>query len=213
MPIVEVGSWQGFLTSKGTPPAMAARLNDEIKKILAMPDIAKKITELGGDVRTSATPDGIRHLAHQGDRRLGRGGEGGGHPGRRLVDDDLALPRSGEACGRSRRARSPMTLRLNVPDLAFAAFLVALGALAFALASELTRRHRGRDGSGLRAARARAAHHGLRRWCSACAPRSPAAQPFPAIAWRPLLLISASVALFAILLPVGGPRADEPRRS
>src|SRR5215204_370139 len=33
MPIVEVGSWQGFLTSKGTPPAMAARLNDEMKKI------------------------------------------------------------------------------------------------------------------------------------------------------------------------------------
>ena len=56
MPIVEVGSWQGFLTSKGTPPAMAARLNDEIKKILAMPDISKKITELGGDVRTSASP-------------------------------------------------------------------------------------------------------------------------------------------------------------
>jgi len=56
MPIVEVGSWQGFLTSKGTPPAMAARLNGEIKKILAMPDISKKITELGGDVRTSASP-------------------------------------------------------------------------------------------------------------------------------------------------------------
>lgn len=56
MPIVEVGSWQGFLASKGTPPAMAARLNDEIKKVLAQPDITKKITELGGDVRTSGTP-------------------------------------------------------------------------------------------------------------------------------------------------------------
>ena len=32
MPIVEVGSWQGFLASKGTPPAMAARLNAEIKQ-------------------------------------------------------------------------------------------------------------------------------------------------------------------------------------
>ena len=31
-----------------------------------------------------------------------------------------------------------MTLRLNVPDLAFAAFLVAFGALAFALAGELS---------------------------------------------------------------------------
>jgi tripartite-type tricarboxylate transporter receptor subunit TctC len=55
MPIVEVGSWQGFLASKGTPPAMAERLNSEIKKILATPEIAKKITDLGGDVRTSAT--------------------------------------------------------------------------------------------------------------------------------------------------------------
>ena len=56
MPIVETGSWQGFFTSKGTPPAMAAKLNAEIRKILAMPEISKKITELGGDVRTS-TPE------------------------------------------------------------------------------------------------------------------------------------------------------------
>ena len=56
MPIVEVGSWQGFLASKGTPPAVAARLNAEIKKILAMPDISKKITDLGGEVRTD-TPE------------------------------------------------------------------------------------------------------------------------------------------------------------
>jgi tripartite-type tricarboxylate transporter receptor subunit TctC len=56
MPIVETGSWQGFFASKGTPPAMAQRLNAEMKKILAMPDIAKKITELGGDIRTD-TPE------------------------------------------------------------------------------------------------------------------------------------------------------------
>jgi tripartite-type tricarboxylate transporter receptor subunit TctC len=56
MPIVEVGSWQGFLTSKGTTPAMAARLNDELKKVLATPEISQKIVELGGDVRTSANP-------------------------------------------------------------------------------------------------------------------------------------------------------------
>jgi tripartite-type tricarboxylate transporter receptor subunit TctC len=56
MPIVETGSWQGFLASKGTPAAMAARLNAEIKKILAMPDISGKIVELGGEVRTD-TPE------------------------------------------------------------------------------------------------------------------------------------------------------------
>ena len=56
MPIVETGSWQGFLTSKGTPPAMTARLNAELRKILAMPEIEKKMAELGGYVKTS-TPD------------------------------------------------------------------------------------------------------------------------------------------------------------
>jgi tripartite-type tricarboxylate transporter receptor subunit TctC len=56
MPIVDTGSWQGFLTSKGTPPAMATRLNAEIGKILVMPEIAGKITELGGEVKTG-TPE------------------------------------------------------------------------------------------------------------------------------------------------------------
>src|SRR4029077_20945705 len=56
MPIVETGSWQGFLTSKGTPPAMVARLNSELRKILATPEIVDKMSELGGNVKTS-TPD------------------------------------------------------------------------------------------------------------------------------------------------------------
>jgi tripartite-type tricarboxylate transporter receptor subunit TctC len=56
MPIVETGSWQGFLTSKGTPPAMTARLNTELRKILDSAEITKKLAELGGDVKTS-TPD------------------------------------------------------------------------------------------------------------------------------------------------------------
>ena len=56
MPLVDTGSWQGFLTSKGTPPAMVARLNAELRKILATPEIANKLTELGGNVKTS-TPE------------------------------------------------------------------------------------------------------------------------------------------------------------
>jgi tripartite-type tricarboxylate transporter receptor subunit TctC len=56
MPIVETGSWQGFLTSKGTPPAMVARLNTELRKILDSPEISKKLADLGGDVKTS-TPE------------------------------------------------------------------------------------------------------------------------------------------------------------
>jgi tripartite-type tricarboxylate transporter receptor subunit TctC len=57
MPIVETGSWQGFLTSKGTPPAMVAKLNSELRKILTMPEISAKITELGGDVRTGSADE------------------------------------------------------------------------------------------------------------------------------------------------------------
>ena len=54
MPIVETGSWQGFLASKGTPPAMATRLNAEIRKALQIPDVAKKIADLGGEIRTQS---------------------------------------------------------------------------------------------------------------------------------------------------------------
>ena len=50
MPIIETGSWQGFLTSKGTPAPMVARLNAELRKVLSMPEIASKIADLGGDV-------------------------------------------------------------------------------------------------------------------------------------------------------------------
>jgi tripartite-type tricarboxylate transporter receptor subunit TctC len=54
LPIVETGSWQGFLASKGTPPAMAARLNAEIRKVLAIPEVAKKIEDLGGEIRSQS---------------------------------------------------------------------------------------------------------------------------------------------------------------
>lgn len=58
MPIVDAGSWQGFFASKGTPPAMVARLNAEIRKILETPEISSKIVELGGEMKTG-TPDDL----------------------------------------------------------------------------------------------------------------------------------------------------------
>lgn len=93
-----------------------------------------------------------------------------------------------------------MTLRLNVPDLAFAAFLVAFGALAFSLASELSVGTAAAMGPGyvprglaiiimvygvLLGVRAAFSGH----------------EPFPEVAWRPVFFVGASVALFAILLP------------
>ena len=47
----DVGSWQGLLTTGGTPAALQTRLNTELNKILAMPDIAKRIQDLGGELK------------------------------------------------------------------------------------------------------------------------------------------------------------------
>ncbi len=93
-----------------------------------------------------------------------------------------------------------MTAKLNVPDLAFAVFLIALGALAFGLASELTVGTAASMGPGY-VPRGLAllimifgAVLGVRAAFSGD-------QPFPEIAWRPLVLISAAVLLFGLLLP------------
>jgi hypothetical protein len=96
-----------------------------------------------------------------------------------------------------------MTFRINTPDLAFAAFLVALGALAFALASPLSVGTAAAMGPGY-VPRGLAllimvygAVLGLRALFAG-------RQPFPSVELRPLLLIFAAVALFAVLLPVAG---------
>jgi tripartite-type tricarboxylate transporter receptor subunit TctC len=41
------GTFQGILAAKGTPPAIAERLNAEINTVLQMPDIRQKFEELG----------------------------------------------------------------------------------------------------------------------------------------------------------------------
>jgi tripartite-type tricarboxylate transporter receptor subunit TctC len=48
---VDSGSWQGLLTTAGAPPALIARLNEELGKILAMPDILKRLDDLGAQVK------------------------------------------------------------------------------------------------------------------------------------------------------------------
>lgn len=56
-PVYDTGSWQGFFTSKGTPAATVARLNTEIRKILATPEVSKKIVELGGELKDGTAED------------------------------------------------------------------------------------------------------------------------------------------------------------
>jgi len=57
IPIYENGSWQGIMTTKGTPQKTLDRLNAEIAKILARPEIAEKIKSLGGEVKTAPVAD------------------------------------------------------------------------------------------------------------------------------------------------------------
>jgi hypothetical protein len=96
-----------------------------------------------------------------------------------------------------------MPSRVHVPDLAFGLFLVALGALALVLASELPVGSAAVMGPGY-------VPRGLALlimiFGAAMAVRAAFAgrQAFPAVALRPLLLIGGAVALFAILLPLVG---------
>jgi hypothetical protein len=96
-----------------------------------------------------------------------------------------------------------MTLRLNVPDLVLGVFLVAIGALAFALARELTVGTAASMGPGYvpRGLAMIIMVYGLVLGVRAAFTGH---VPFPDIAWRPLILIAASVALFGVLLPTIG---------
>jgi len=59
LPLADAGTWQGLLTTGKTPPEVVARLNSELNKILAMPEIKAKIAEQGGSVRPGS-PDEVK---------------------------------------------------------------------------------------------------------------------------------------------------------
>ena len=49
LPGFEVGSWQGVFAPAGTPPDVVKRLNNEIVKILNLPEIREKLAALGAE--------------------------------------------------------------------------------------------------------------------------------------------------------------------
>ena len=59
LPQGDAGSFQGIMTTGGTPPAVVKRLSDELRKILAEPEMQQKIAEQGGEVR-AGTPEDMR---------------------------------------------------------------------------------------------------------------------------------------------------------
>ncbi len=59
LPQSEAGSSQGLMTTGGTPPAVIQKLSEEMRKILAQPDIQQKISDLGGETQ-SAKPEDLK---------------------------------------------------------------------------------------------------------------------------------------------------------
>ena len=96
-----------------------------------------------------------------------------------------------------------MTLRVNAPDLAFAVLLVALGAMAFSLASQLTMGSAAAMGPGY-VPRGLAVIIMIYGAVLGARALFSGALPFPSIELRPLVLLLAAVALFAVLLPLVG---------
>jgi tripartite-type tricarboxylate transporter receptor subunit TctC len=49
LPGFDVSSWNGFFAPAGTSPAIVMRLNDEIEKIVRLPDVRRQLATLGAD--------------------------------------------------------------------------------------------------------------------------------------------------------------------
>jgi len=56
VPNFESGSWQGVIAPAGTPPEVVAKLNAEIQRVLALPEMRENLGKQGAEVRTN-TPE------------------------------------------------------------------------------------------------------------------------------------------------------------
>jgi tripartite-type tricarboxylate transporter receptor subunit TctC len=54
LPGFETGSWQGVLAPAGTPREIVERLNAEVRRILALPDVEERLAAQGTEVRTGS---------------------------------------------------------------------------------------------------------------------------------------------------------------
>jgi tripartite-type tricarboxylate transporter receptor subunit TctC len=59
VPGYEASSFSGIATTAGAPPAVVERLNRELRRVLALPDVAQRFAEWGGQPEASS-PDEMR---------------------------------------------------------------------------------------------------------------------------------------------------------
>jgi tripartite-type tricarboxylate transporter receptor subunit TctC len=53
----EVGSWNALFVKTGTPPAIVARLNQAVREVVALPDVRKRMSELGLEAQAGSPED------------------------------------------------------------------------------------------------------------------------------------------------------------
>jgi len=63
VPGYEATSFLGIASPKGVPPQVVERLNGEIRRILALPDIAQRFADMGGSPRPSSPQEMERFVA------------------------------------------------------------------------------------------------------------------------------------------------------
>jgi tripartite-type tricarboxylate transporter receptor subunit TctC len=67
----EAVGWLGLVAPKGTPPEIVNKLNADLNKVLAMPEVAQKLQSLGYDPDPS-TPDGFKQAVDKEFHKWGK---------------------------------------------------------------------------------------------------------------------------------------------
>ena len=65
LPGYQAQSWFGLLAPKATPPALIARLHDDVAKVLAMPDVRKDLVAKGADPGDMSAAEFGRFIADE----------------------------------------------------------------------------------------------------------------------------------------------------
>lgn len=64
----DLSNWYGLVAPAGTPPAIVAKLNAAIRKVMVRPEVRKQLESAGMEA-ISTTPDQFaQHIAHEGQR-------------------------------------------------------------------------------------------------------------------------------------------------
>ena len=70
-PGFEANGWLGIFVPNGTPPAVIARLNTEISKVMQLPEVKKQLLASGVEARTS-TPEQLGALVQSETAKWGK---------------------------------------------------------------------------------------------------------------------------------------------